>query len=262
MRCFVVALLLGTCFAGTGLAGAGAQAADIAAHRAHYDLHLERGRGDVVAASGTMDFEITDACDAWAVRQRLRMQLTGRDGTESNMLSDYTTLESKDGGRLRFQLRQTNDGQVSEEIQGVATLSATGGEAKYTLPEVATKTLPAGTLLPMAHTNAVLTAAASGQKFVAVPLFDGTSADGAQNSTIVVASWDKAGKSDRPELAGIASGRVRIAFFNRESGAPQAEYEVGMRYFENGVADEMSMDFGDFVMAAKMTQLSVAKPGC
>ena len=146
MRCFVVALLLGNTFA-----GAYAQAAEIAAHRAHYELRLERGRGDVIAASGSMDFEITDVCDAWAVRQRLRMQLTGRDGTESNMQSDYSTLEAKDGTRLRFQLRQTNDGQISEEILGVATVSAAGGEAKYTLPEPATKALPAGTLLPMAH---------------------------------------------------------------------------------------------------------------
>ena len=35
-----------------------------------------------------------------------------------------------------------------------------------------------------------------------------------------------------------------------------------MRYFTNGVADEMAMNFGDFVMLGKIEKLTVAKPGC
>ena len=80
---------------------------ELAAHRAQYALSLERGRGDVIAASGTMEFDVTDACDAWAVRQRLHMVLTGRDGSETELLSDYTTIETKDGRSLRFRLRRT-----------------------------------------------------------------------------------------------------------------------------------------------------------
>jgi hypothetical protein len=37
---------------------------------------------------------------------------------------------------------------------------------------------------------------------------------------------------------------------------------VGMRYWENGVADNLQMDFGDFVMDAKMTELTPQPHKC
>ena len=33
-----------------------------------------------------------------------------------------------------------------------------------------------------------------------------------------------------------------------------------MRYWENGVADDLRMDFGDFVMDGKLTQLKLPPP--
>jgi hypothetical protein len=63
-------------------------------------------------------------------------------------------------------------------------------------------------------------------------------------------------------LAKLPSGRVRIAFFDKEQGKQQPDYEVSMRYFANGVADGLSMDFGDFVMSGKLDTLKIAKPGC
>jgi RecA/RadA recombinase len=65
-----------------------------------------------------------------------------------------------------------------------------------------------------------------------------------------------------PALSPLSSVRVRIAFFERSGGNLQPEYEVGMRYWENGIADQLSMDFGDYVLAGKLTELSVPKPGC
>lgn len=261
MRHLTVAIVFAVVLT-SGMVPAAAPAAALAAHRARYDLHLEQGRNDVIAGTGSMEYEVSDGCDAWVVRQRLHMQLTGKDGSQSEMLSDYSTVESKDGKTLRFRLRQTNDGKVSSEIAGIATKSATGGVVNYSLPETATKKLPPGTLFPMAHTAALLAAAQAGKKFIAVPLFDGTGTSGAQNSAIAIAGWNGAAKSAWPALAKLSSGRVRIAFFDRDSNNPQADYEVGMRYFVNGVADNLSMDFGDFVMGAKLSQLIIAKPGC
>src|SRR6478752_7689001 len=43
--------------------------AGLAAHRALYDLTLANARdNDVIAARGTMGYEVIDACDGWAVR--------------------------------------------------------------------------------------------------------------------------------------------------------------------------------------------------
>ena len=237
----------------------------LAAHRALYKLQLENGRnGDVTSGSGTMSYEMIDACDGWAVHQRLEMRLTNRDGQDVNMTSDYTTWESKDGLKLRFRTRQLSDDNVTGEVAGEASLTQEGGPgtAAYTLPEAATKDLPAGTVFPTAHTAVILAAAEAGKKFVAVPLFDGTSATGAQDSTIAIAPWNSKAAPPFPGLADMASGRVRIAFFERDSTNQHSEYEVAMRYWANGVADDLSMDFGDFVMAGKLAEFLPLKPGC
>ena len=246
------------------LAPLAAAAVEITGHKALYTLALESARGDIVGASGTMGFEVIDACDAWAVRQRLAITVTSRDGSDVDLTSDYTTWESKDGLRLRFRLRQTTDDTVVNDLAGTAELSRAGGtgRATYSTPPDTVRDLPAGTMFPTAHTEAILQAAKEGKRFVAIPLFDGTSAEGPQDSTAAIAAWTAPAASRWPALSPLSSVRVRIAFFEREGGNQQPEYEVGMRYWENGIADQLSMDFGDYVLAGKLTELSVPKPGC
>jgi len=255
-RTAVMAAAVPAVMAVTLAAAPGAGATDLAAHRAIYELKLESTHGDdVTAASGTMAYEVLDACDGWATRQRLQMTITNHDGQDVQMLSDYTTWESKDGLKLRFRMRQTTDQAVTSDVAGDASLTGTGkpGSAHFTSPEDATKDLPAGTLFPMMHTAALLAAAEDGKKFVAVPLFDGTTATGAQDSSIVVTNW-RGPQADYQwsDLATLPSGRFHIAFFDRGPEASQPDYEVSMRYWENGVADDMKMNFGDFIMNAKM----------
>lgn len=244
--------------------GVSAARAELVGHRAVYQLNLETARGEVTAASGAMTYEVIDACDAWAVRQRLTITITGRDGNNVEILSDYTTWESKDGLKLRFRMRQSTEGTVMTDLAGAATLEQTGGNgsAVFTLPPDTTRTLPAGTMFPTAHTEAILAAAKAGQKFIAVPLFDGTNAEGTQDSTVAIAGWNPPAANSWPSLAPLPSTRVRIAFFEREGTKQQPEYEVGMRYWENGIADQLVMDFGDYALAGKLTELTLPKPGC
>src|SRR5215471_10488200 len=99
-----------------------------AAHRAFYTLTLSNSRGgDVVAARGTMGYEVIDACDGWAVRQRLSMTLTNTDGQDIEMVSDYATWEAKDGLKFRLHRTQTTDSAVISQTDGDAKLERAGG---------------------------------------------------------------------------------------------------------------------------------------
>jgi hypothetical protein len=236
-----------------------------AAHRAIYNLTHRTSRGsDVVAARGTMGYEVMDACDGWAVRQRLSMTLTNTDGQDVEMVSDYATWEAKDGLKFRFHMKQTTDSAVTSQTDGDARLERAGGpgEAHYTVPDDTIKKLPVGTLFPMAHTSAILAAAQSGKKFLALPLFDGTDDSGAEDSSVVVLDWKKPEANKFPLLSNLPSTRVRLAFFDHDSKGEVPTYQVGMRYWENGVADNLQMDFGDFVMDAKMTELTPLPHKC
>lgn len=240
-----------------------AQAVDLAAHRALYELSLASARGDVVAAVGTMSYDITDSCDGWAVHQQLAMTVTNRDGQDIEMLSDYTTWETKDGKSMRFRTRQTTEQAVTSEIVGEAEMGERGGEVRYAMPPDNSRKLPRGTLFPVAHTEALLQAALAGKRFVEIPLFDGTSAEGGQDSSVAITAWGGAGAATPwPELAKLASGKVHIAFFDPAAGLGQPEFEVSMRYWENGVSDEVVMDFGEFSVKGRMKALEIRKKGC
>jgi hypothetical protein len=257
----VCGALLGGMFGAAGLA----RAADLAPHRALYDLKLNTSHdGDVTSASGTMAYEVQDVCDGWATQQRLQMTITNRDGQDVQMLSDYTTWESKDGLKLRFRMKQTTDQSVTSDVSGDATLKATGeaGTATFTSPATDNKPLPAGTLFPMKHTEALLEAAKEGKKFLALPLFDGTTPTGPQDSSIVIGGWTSMPEGKWPELEKLASGKFHIAFFDRGPDKQQPDYEVTMRYWDNGVADDLDMDFGDFVMAGHLAEFKLLGKGC
>ena len=245
-------------------------ARSLASHRGIYSLTLDRARENsgIVEASGAMLYELSDVCESWTTRQRFSLTLRNRDGTELETGSDYATLESMDGKTLRFSLTQMTQGATSTRVAGQAELNADGsGVARYSEPEAKEVPIPPGTLLPNNHTIAALNAARAGQRLLVAPLFDGTSADGAQESTTVLTPWQ--GPTPMPELPSLAtlgSSRMRIAFFEPDAdqagGARTPSYEVSLRYFENGVSDELIMDFGDFTVRGKLMKLEDAPGGC
>jgi hypothetical protein len=242
----------------------------LASHRGIYDLTLDRARENagIVEVSGAMLYELIDACESWTTRQRFTMTLRNREGTELETGSDYSTLESMDGRTLRFSLTQVTQGAVSSRVAGQAELGADGsGVARYSEPEAKELPIPPGTLLPNTHTIAALNAARAGQRLLVAPIFDGTSADGAQQTTTFLSPWQAPQPvPEAPSLSTLGSSRMRIAFFepgaDQAGGASTPSYEVSLRYFENGVANDMIMDFGDFTVRAKLVRLEEAPGGC
>jgi hypothetical protein len=215
-----------------------------------------------------MLYEVIDACDGWATRQRFQLNLTDRDGTEVETASDYSTYETKDGTSIRFSLTQTSQGAVSQRVAGEAQVTPQGGTVRYTEPEAKEEALPPGTLLPMLHTIRSLAAARAGSRMLLTPLFDGTTPDGAQDTTTVMQAWQGPMPNPRfPALAALGSARMRVAFFDRVAnaaggGASAPDYEVGLRYYENGVADELKMEFGDFSVDGRLQELAVLPNPC
>lgn len=240
------------------------------AHRAAYRLTLDGARdgAGVAEAQGLMLFDILDACDAWAARQRFTLIIQDRDGNSIETSSEYNTLEAKDGTRLRFSLNQITEGAVTSRVAGTAELTPEGGVARYDEPTNAEERLPPGTLLPMQHTIRALAAARSGQRIMVSPLFDGTSDEGAQDTTTLFAGGWTAPQAHAqfPLLSPLGSARMRIAFFDRDQaaqgGASTPSYEVSLRYYENGVADELLMDFGDFRVRGELAELTPIPSPC
>jgi len=268
-RSCIARLCLGVmvlCLFGMGRAAA---PAEVAPHRAVYDLSLDntRGHGDVADVSGTMLFEWADSCDGWSVTQRTAMSFTYQTGETVDLGWNVVTWESKDGLRYRFFIRNFENGSVKDEYRGEAHLDGhgKGGAADYTLPEKRTVALPPGVLFPTAHTIELMKRVEAGDKFFWATVFDGFDNDGLSDISAAIATRLKteAGAGSRfPLLAAGPSSRVSLAFYNRDSDSAEPEHEQVLRLHQNGVVEDITLDFGNFSVAGKLKELKSLPPPC
>ncbi|HLB80909.1 MAG TPA: DUF1849 family protein [Dongiaceae bacterium] len=244
-----------------------AAAAEIAPHRAVYDMSLLHGgaNSDVADVSGTMQFEWADSCDGWAVTQRTRMTFLYHTGAQFELGWNLVSWESKDGLRYRFFVRKLENGEMGEEFRGEARLDGAGkgGAAKYSLPAERTVPLPPGTHFPTVHSLRLLERAAAGDRLFWALVFDGSDADGLFGVSAAIATRlePEQGTTERsPLLAAEPSWRVEIAFFAAEGEAAEPEHEQRLRVHANGVVEELILDYGDFSVIAKLREIAKLTP--
>jgi envelope integrity protein B len=262
-RLGLVALFL--CLSGAVVA---ARAFEIVPHRAVYDLSFAgaRGSSQVIDVTGSMVFEWEDACDGWSVTQRTAMSFSYQSGETVNLGWNLVTWESKDGMRYRFFIRNLQNGELKEEYRGEAHLDGPGqgGVADYTVPEGRKIQLPPGTLFPTAHTVTLLKHIEAGESFLWATIFDGFDADGVSDISALVTKnlGTDTGAGRSPLLSSVPSDRVHLAFFKHTDGTTEPEHEQQLRLHMNGIVESIVLDFGDFNVQGKLTELKALKPPC
>ncbi|HXP72774.1 MAG TPA: cell envelope integrity EipB family protein [Stellaceae bacterium] len=270
-----IALAAGLLLAWVGLA----QATEISPHRALYSLSLESSKAGsgVVDASGAMIYEWGETCDAWTVQQRFRLRLVYEDADPVELSSTLVSWESKDGLRYRFNERRLRNGEPDEEVRGEARLDGPGkgGKADFTKPDATTLTLAPNVLFPTAHTLLLIERAKAGDNFLSRDVFDGATEDNASQISAVIGTRMEPSATDEKAASGNKdkqlksplierpSWRVRLAFFPADTKSDEPDYELGMRLFDNGVSGDMSLDYSDYVIRAKLDEIEpLSKPAC
>jgi hypothetical protein len=244
---------------------AGVQLAD---HRAVYDLSMARGDGMGMTVGGRLVLEFRNVCEGFTLSQRLRTQTTTPDGETTEGDYSVTSWESMDGLRYRFNVRHLTDGEPPEEFVGTARIAKRGaaGTVTFTKPAGEKLALPAGTVFPSEHLAILIREARAGSRFAPVKVFEGSGDDGVFDVGGSIGKEYPAGSASAPLLAPMKSLRawqVRLAYFPIAKGAEQPQYEMGFRLFENGVSDELILDYGDYALKGTLTALQLfPKPNC
>lgn len=255
--------------AGLAMLAPAPQAAEIAPHRALYTMTLGSTRGDsgVVGATGAMDYEWGETCDGWTIEQRYRLKMRYAESRDVDVTSSFVTWESKDGLRYRFNQRQTRNGALDQEIRGEAKLDGPGrgGVAVFSKPKPQTLKLAAGVLFPSAHTILLIDRAKAGDTFLTRQVFDGATDENAVQVSAVIGNRvtpDQISAKLSPLLE-RPGWRVRLAFFPEDAKAEEPDYELGMRLLDNGVSTDMTIDYGDYSIRAKLDDIEpLGKPSC
>ncbi len=250
-----------------GAAG-GVSGVALVPHLAFYDLSLGHSRSGsgVVGLRGRLAIEVNDLCDGFAVSQRIRMGVASEERGEVTTDFSLSGWESRDGQRYRFSLINDTGGRRVEEYVGQAQLTGhgKGGRADLERPPGMKVELPPGTIFPTEHLALVISKAKAGETLVAAKVFDGAGEDGIYDvNGVITAAPAAEAAGPIAAMKGQRAWRVRLAYFPMTRGADRPEYEVGFRLFENGVSDQLVIDYGDFAMKGELVRLDLLpKPDC
>lgn len=246
-----------------------AAAVDLAPHRAFYSMSLGsvRSGSGVTSVHGAMYTEWNASCEGWTLAQRLLLRIANNHGTNIQTESNFSSWESRDGLSYRFTNRNLRNGKLHEDLRGSATLGAKGkgGKATFTHPKDKSFKLPPGTMFPTRHMIVLIESARRGDKLLFRTVFDGASLDGALEVNAVIGRMVRPGaKKDKVDpLIRRASWTLRLAFFSAKTAKLEPDYELGVRLYDNGVAEDFTLDYGDFTVRAKLEKIeALPKPSC
>jgi len=257
---------------GAAFAQAGREAVRLAAHRAVYEISLERaspGSG-IAEMTGRMVYELTGSvCEGFTQNMRFVTRMADRDG--SSQVNDLrtSTWEEGRGERLRFNLRQYRNDKLAEATQGDADRASPGAPVSVEIIEPKKKDLKiaADVYFPMQHSQALIRAAKRGDRLFAAPLYDGSEkGEKVFETTSFIGDRYDVGRQTLPGAARsvaamhqLPSWPVAISYFEpgpRKVDAVPA-YELSFRFFENGVSTKLLIDYGDFAIRGKLANIEL-----
>lgn len=250
--------------------GPAAGAVELAPHRAIYSMKMGKIRAGsvIVDTRGAMYLEWARSCEGWTLTQRVRLQLIDNEGKAVDTDSSFSSWESENGLSYRFTVRNLRNGKVSEDLGGKATLAGKGeaGTAVFERPKGKIFPLPKGSIFPTEHVVQLIERAEAGEKRLFRVVFDGASLDGPLEINAIIGSLIE-GKKDAKDaeeaLTSRPSWRMRLAFFPVKARDSTPDYELGVRLFDNGVAEDFVLDYGDFTVLAKLEKIeALPQPSC
>ena len=253
-------------------------------HRALYTMELGQShRGSNVAdATGKMFYRFEPLCDGWEVESRIFMRMHYGTAGEEEIVEttwSFTSFESYDGQKFTFEVEHDRNGELQEVFAGEAGKNTGGGTATFDDNEASTLKLPAMSLYPGEHLVHLLAAAKEGQHLYRRTVFDGASKNNPYevNAFIVgpVVDGKLAQNPDKPAqsknrvfvgtqrpapAAGMPPSpvwRMRLAYFPLTGLDELPEFEIEVDYREDGIAERMVQDFGDFTLNLSPTRFDV-----
>ncbi len=236
----------------------------MASHHATYKLTLLKAKGTNAPASaaGLIDYSFAGSdCDGYTTvfRQMTEMQPADGDSKLNDMRS--TTFEDGAGTQFTFKTKTTTDEDTVADLDGRAQKAADGSVSVDLKHPVGKATFGQDVLFPTEHLRHVIAAAEKGEKLLSAKVYDGSETGRKIYQTLSVigapvdtAAGDAAGQNDVTKA--MRRWPVVISYF-QDGNEDQPDYVLSFDLYENGVSRALKLDYGDFVLAGSLENLSI-----
>ena len=267
------AVFLGAVFLGVSAAEA---ATALAPHKAVYDLKLVKsmGKRPIEAVRGRILYEFSgSSCEGYALTFRQVFEIDNGEGKVA--LSDLraATWEEGDAKSFRFNSENKIDDQTADTVDGKAGREKSGVSVTLAKPRAKSFDLEPAIVFPTEHMRRIIEAAEAGKTLLELPVFDGSDSGDKVFSTLTVIGKvinpgeklpDDAAAGNQT-LAGLRRWPVNVSYFEKDSGAAKTgeqtpAYAIGFELYENGITRAPVLDYGDFVVSGRMSELNIEDP--
>lgn len=230
------------------------EAANLRPHRAVYDLSLVEQTDEMNSVEGRIALEMqADGCQAYDLDFRFVARFHQSDEIT---VTDQQTLsrETRDGTTFVFDTKTLVDGIEQEAVKGTAVTQDAGTMVNFTKPTTRDLDLPRSSF-PLQHTSQLIDKARKGERIIETRLFDGDDeAEKHLTTTALIQPAPNAG--GREQLAGLQAWKVVESYFNSDSDADGMPiFQTRYVLYENGVSDDLYMNFGSYALRGKIGQL-------
>jgi hypothetical protein len=244
-------------------------AVNIKAHRAVYDLKLERSSegSNITGADGRMVMELTgSACEGWSTSFRRVMEMRPVEGETQLFDNQVASWESGDGLSLQLNDKQFINNQLESETKLKAEMEgdrSKGGKGVIDEPKSERFELPSGVLFPIAHQKHIMEAAERGETRDVSILFDGASGSKVYKVISFIGRRKDPGADKHVDksLLSIPSWPLSVTFYEYKKDETTSEelpsYQISFPIYENGVAGTLTIDYGDYVLSGRLTSLEL-----
>lgn len=236
----------------------------IVPHRAVYGISLARtdeGSG-VSTAQGRMVFEITgSSCQGYRMRQRMMVNIADEDGNVGLLDFRIVTFESGQGDVYNFDARTRMNKDVVEAVEGEARRTEGGIEIKLKQPAEKTVELDGAALFPSQHIRVILDAALANRNFVSAEIYEGAGTGETSDAASAAIGEEVLDDQQGALRAGVRHWPVSVGYFDRESkekkgfGEELPSYQMRFTLFENGVTNDLIMDYGNYALSGSLESL-------
>ncbi|MGI9499521.1 MAG: EipB family protein [Geminicoccaceae bacterium] len=261
------------CFVAVGLAALTASSTAFAAlesHRAAYRLKLDQSHrmSGLSGVNGGLVIEWKRACDGWLSHQRLGFVAATEGGGDFSHDVRFSSWEAVDGSEMRYTVRSYQGERLLEEYMGNARIDSleSGGVASFTRPDQREVALPPGTVFPADHFNRLLAEAGSGSSFISHEVFDGWGFDALTQVTSVIGQlrpYEPSNDQELPATPDAEAWPVSMAYYNLAGKSDLPEFEAKFMLTEEGVLQELLLDYGDFRLKATLAEFEhLDEPAC
>lgn len=246
-----------------------ASALPLASHRAAYEISLADSSSPLtnsaqipIAATGLIAYEFRGSpCEGYASNFRQLTEMERSEGDPISMQVDAVSFEDGDGKSMRFRVN-SQGAAGTPPVVGTATRRA-GDDLQVELTKPAPRKIDFGhdVLFPTQHIERLIEAAKNGGGAIQARVYDGSDTGAKIFATLAVigkaASKPSEDAETAVELKGIRRWPVVVSYFNEATKNSSPEYTLSFDLYENGVSGTLKLDYGLFVLRARLRKLEM-----